>query len=191
MACFAAGHKTHQTEEINVKAEQVCTKLKGDIGKIKEKNKRYQKEKEKCQIGKELFLKHVTEIEFKISSRMKELIQLVTSHGNLLLQELQTMKGNAMKQFAISEQEMNRQMLMLRSFVKYSQEIIDKSSAFDVAIVSDDLEKKATELQITSIISALPAPDIIFSSQEVVDAITVQKFNIVGIIALANYPAGK
>ena len=191
LMCFAVGHKTHNTDDINMKAKEVRAKFQHDANKVKERNERYRREKENCHIERENFLKDVAENEMKICSKMKELIQLVNSHGNHLLQELQCIKENTLKQFKTNEYEIDRQMLMLESFGKYSQEMIDKATAFDIVRISDDLQSKAAELHDMPIITVLSAIEILFSSQDVVEEITSEKFNIVGIITPVNYPAGQ
>ena len=189
--CAEVGHKTHTTEELNARVKTVRTILQDDASKIQARGKRYLKEREQCRAERSQFLKHVGENRRKISDKIKELIQLVKSHGNRLLEELETIEVDTVKQFGVTEQEISRQMSLLGSFAKCSREIADKATDLDLTCIADDLQKRATELYNTPITCALPSPDIIFSSQDVVETISSEEFNLIGVIATADYQTGQ
>ena len=72
--------------------------------------------------------------------------------------------------------------MIFESFTKYCQKVIEKATASEVARLAENLHARARELQDMTIINALPSPQIKFTPLDILDALTEDKLNIVGVL---------
>ena len=189
LLCLAAEHKSHHAVDRN--AKRARHELKNIVSKAEEKVKICKKEKENVTEEKETFLRYVLEAQETVCNKVKKLTEMVNRHGNILLQELQSLKTNTLEEFSANVAEIDKQLITLDRFVKSFRTTLEMTTSANMVQASDDLRATAVELQGLAPVTALSSPIILYSSQAVINSIITSRVNVVGLITTADYPAGK
>ena len=87
-----------------------------------------------------------TKVEQEIVDRAEDMKRLIEEHKQILLTELSETRQTVVKQVKLAQEAVAQQMSMLESLMKYTEEIIVKGSACDVAREVGRLHRRTTEL---------------------------------------------
>ena len=183
MKCVVIEHQNHRCEDINKMAETFRQLLQSDIDIVGQKGDECQKENDKAAKEKMSFLEHIFENVNKVNRKYKDLSKLLQSHANYLIRQLENEKGKALKDIELTKENINRELLMIESFKRYSHEEKDKATSADICRVAEDLHTRAKQLQDMKLTCALPSPIISFSPADAVEDLTKYQ-NLVGIVSI-------
>ena len=162
-------------------AEQNREMLQEAINAVSQKADICQKEGDKSEKVKNSLLQQTVQNENQITNKLEDLQNLLQSHANCPLQQLENGKRKAGKEIEQNKQDNNRETLILESFIRYSQEVKDKATSADMCRVADDLHARARQLQDMKLTSILPSPFISFSPSDAVEELMKHQ-NVVGSI---------
>ena len=133
LACFCRKHNGHKCSDIKDVAEDLKNQIKTDIEKsnnlLQEVNDKFEKLE---QILND-FVVDVQETEKEIVQRAKDIKQLVDRHVNLLVQKLNLKKAEKIKELVSAKEEYLVQKTSFESFIKDSQNFLQKASLSDIA----------------------------------------------------------
>ena len=178
--CCLIEHKSHNISDIELMAEKFRQKLQGDVERIVIKLGQCQQECEKCDDGKQKLLESISQCDLSISKTKTQLELLIQSHTKALLQQLSSVNTKLVKPMEMNKEDITGQLVMLESFVKFSQEVIDKATACDISRLADDLHSRAEKLDGMILTNAFPSPLVRFTSADIINFISESKLNIVG-----------
>ena len=144
--CFIIKHNGHKCSDINEVAGDLKEQIKNDMEKteilffkVKEQSGNLEK------ILKD-FVHDTKDTEVQIFRRGDEIKELVDQHVQSLLQDLNEEKRRKLKEFENVREELSIQIISLESFMKYSQEVLDKATPSDIACFAPDLRTRADNL---------------------------------------------
>ena len=81
----------------------------------------------------------------------------------------------------MKKEDISRELLMLESFKRYSQEVKDKATSADICRAAEDLHTRAGQLQDMKLTSVDPSPIISFSPSYLVED-SIKNQNVLGTI---------
>ena len=189
MKCLAIHHQNHKCEDINNMADKFRDMIQRDIDTIGKKDEKWQEGVDVCEKEKISLLEQIVQNENKISNKHKELIKLLQIQTNCLYQQLENEKGKIAKEIELKKEDISRELLMLESFKRYSQEVTEKATSADICRVAEDLHTRAGQLQDMKHISVAPSPVISFSPSDVVEDL-IKYQNVLGTISVGNSQVG-
>ena len=181
MKCLAIHHQTHKCEDINHMADKFREMLQNDIDTICKKDEKCQQRIDVCEKENISMLDQIVENENKILNKHKKLIKLLQSQTNCLLQQLENEKVKIVKEIGLKKEDISRELLMLESFKRYSQEIKEKVSSADICRVAEDLHTRAGQLQDMKLTRVVPSPIICFSPSDAMEDL-IKYQNVLGTI---------
>jgi len=139
-------HTKHELIDVSKAAEKFREHLKRDTDKIATCS--YQKDIKINQLesDKKRFMEEVALTQSEISQKYDQLVSLIQSHQSRLIEELNSFKDKILKEMANKKDEIETQAVMMQSFMRYGQEMINKGTACDISRVAHDLHARAEEL---------------------------------------------
>lgn len=144
--CFVEIHKSHDCRDIKKAAEQ----FRPELGLTFEKFRRYEKEaldkKDQLKKDRTNMLKSVTDTEKQIRDRSELVKSLVDEHTLTLLQELDLVKQNKMKEYEEAEEQIERHLTIMSSYETYSDVLKSRGSPADICRAVDGLQNTAKEI---------------------------------------------
>jgi uncharacterized protein YeaO (DUF488 family) len=146
MMCYIASHNGHKCSDVKQVADEMSRQMKTDTdgfnGKVAECQELLQ------QLAKEqkAFVENVSKTETEIVQQAEELKQLIEGYKVKLLAELNSARKQQEKKIESVRQELEGRLLMIESFVKYSEELRSKGTACDIARAVSSLHERAREL---------------------------------------------
>jgi len=145
--CCVKKHNKHECIDVKEAAEKFSEQLKEDVKNIKKYTEKSQEVIKEIEDDKMTCIEAVASAENKISQKYDQLISLIQSHQSQLIKELGVFKENQLKKLENHKNKVEKEFLTLEGFTKYCQEtIIDKGTAWNVALAANDLHVRAKEL---------------------------------------------
>ena len=147
VACFIIKHNGHKCSDINEVTHGMTDQIRKDTEKtntivflaVKEQLEKLEK------VWKN-FDYDSKETEAEIVRRGDEIKQLVDKHVQFLLQELNEEKSRKLKEFENVREELQVQKVSLESFIKYSQNVLDKAIPSDITCFATELRTRADNI---------------------------------------------
>ena len=115
----------------------------------------------------------VKDTESNIVKTGEKMKQLIDTHVRDLLQELGDEKTKRIKEFESVREELLVQRLSLESFIKYSEKILEKAVAADVASVANSLSVRVVSLQNKKVPRIGSSLEISFSARDSLFSVAV------------------
>jgi len=144
--CFAKGHNSHECTDVKDVADDLTAQLTANAEGIKAKIKDCKAMQKKI-AGEERFLTdEVKKTERIINKKAEKLKQLIEQHRKELLTKLTTSKNRQLKENENVKEELERQIVVMESFLRYSEELKQKGAPCDIAKSADELCVKGAEL---------------------------------------------
>ena len=117
-----------------------------------------------------------------ISNKKHELIQLVERDANSLTKKRNYLHITTVKESEIKKEKIDKQLLIFDRLARYCQAVVDKATPSELVRLSDVLHSRAREVQDQTLINAIPSSHVMFSPSNIVDVLTEDELNIVGVI---------
>ena len=183
LVCFADEHNSHKCSSIAKVNEQFSERLRDDVTKVASIMGNVSEKVSKLAEDTLKFTENVKSVEESIIKRGDELKTLIDQSTNSLLLELKTIEKDNMKKMEIAKQELEREMLVVESFIRYGEELKDNGTSCDMARLGEDLHARAIELQRSNLGELkFSFIDVTFKSTNLQTTLTPDKSNLVGII---------
>jgi DNA-binding transcriptional MerR regulator len=146
MMCYIKSHKSHECADVKEVAEELGKRMKADGDGIERKAAECKEMLEKLSEEEKQFVALVDETEKEILDKCEEMKKLIEDHKSKLIEELSAAKRRQVKQVAIVRNEVERRLMMLGNFKKYSDELHEKGTACDIAKAATNVRERAKEL---------------------------------------------
>ena len=184
MYCCLTRHvrPSHNTQDINEVSDKLRHQVQCDMEKVLEELRKCQQEAEKSKDGKNKLSADNALNNQMVLNKKDELIQLVEQDANILIQQLNNLNVKGIKKNGTNREDIDKQLLVWSGFARYCQEVIDKATPSEVARLADDLHTRAKELQDMTLIHAIPSSPIEFFPSDIVNSLSEDEHNIVGVI---------
>jgi len=153
MMCFATGHRTHECLDIEIASKYFRGQVVSDTDRLNKYLKQIKEVVSCIQKKKNNFVKHLSDVEDEINTAADKLIAAVELDRAKLLSELESIKQKGMKQLETAKQEMEKHKTTLISFNRYSEALLNRGTACDLAISASSLHDRADELLMFDVIS--------------------------------------
>ena len=183
MVCHAVEHKIHKTGDVDEIAAELRKRLQKDNTRARDLHEKCRQEMEKIDREALILQEYVAGNEAAIATKTDDVVQLVRSHGNSLLKDLNDFKVKKINEAEEHREEIRRQRTMLENFTVYSQEVLEKATAADVCRVSEDVNVRSRDVQHVTVVGARPAARVTFLPTDVEDVLHDSRRNIVGAIS--------
>ena len=109
----------------------------------------------------------------------------IDKQTNVLLLELMSIQKENVKEIEITKQELKQEIMLLESFKKYCEELTEKGTSFEISHVANDLHRRATELQESSVVlKEYGFTDVTFTATDLQDLLAAQRCNLIGTIGV-------
>ena len=188
--CFAENHQTHKCVSVTKASEEFLPVLKNDLEAVKRRFPECKDSFEKLNKLKTSLLAETAEAEKVIVSESTRLKALIDSHANSLMQTLAEIKDKKMKEIESAQEDVERFQIMIESFARYLEELLNKGAPGDICREANRMKTKAEEL------AALPGiccgcdccwGKIIFRSSSLEDVLLINKVsNTIGDVQLGS-----
>ena len=147
MVCFAVSHSKHECEDIRKVCDELREQLQQNITTVAHYEEQCALICEDCERERMNFLDEVTTCESSVVDTTYIIKQLVDAHATQLLGVLESSKTSELKNIESRKTEMKKQAAILKSYIRYTKEVIDKGSFRDMSHMITDLNKRAEELK--------------------------------------------
>ena len=107
---------------------------------------RNKKKMEQLEAEKKKFEDQISSAKREVVKRCDQLRSLINSYEKELMKELDEMKVKHLKEIEMRKDEDERHVMMMESYKKYCEEMIEKATACDISRAADDLHVRAVEL---------------------------------------------
>ena len=144
--CFIIKHNGHKCSDISEVTQSLKDQIRKDIEKTNEIFLKVIEQSGNLEKNLKDFDHDTKETEVQIVRRGDEIKQLVDKHVQSLLQELNEEKTRKLKEFENIREELQVQKVILESFMKYSQKVLDKAIPSDIACFATELKTRADNL---------------------------------------------
>jgi len=176
MLCYIKEqHNSHKCTDVKDVADELAAQLTADAEGIKAKIEDCKAMLKKITDEERFLTDEVMEIETVINERAEKLKQLIDQHKEELLTKLITSKNRQLKENENVKQELERQMVVMENFLRYSEELKQKGTPCDIAKTAGELCAKGAELVKFDVKIDLP---IDYTSTEVKFAATLSDDDI-------------
>ena len=188
--CFITQHNGHKCSDIQQVTEDLKKRIRSDIEDTRKIVVEVDIASKQLENSLEDFNLSVKETESNIVQTGEKMKQLIDTHVRDLLQELGDEKIKRIKEFESVREELLVQRLSLESFIKYSEKILEKAVAADVASVANSLSVSGVSLKNkkmprigSSLKMSFIARDSLISEADVHNKNSVGKISVCGNIA--------
>lgn len=146
LMCSVLDHKTHHCKELEEASRNFCDQLKMNFPSLTQCVDANDKVLKQLISDRTSFLSEIALNESAIVERANQLKRLIDLQSQKLLNELEQLKGKRLKEIQTRTEEAEKQLVIVTSFKKYVEELVNKGSACDVAQGTSNLLKRAEEL---------------------------------------------
>jgi len=119
---------------------------KNDVDNVSECAFHNQDKIKQLETATKSFMEKVASTESELSQKYDQLVSLIQTERNQLMEELNSFKARILKKMEVEKDEMERQFVITESFKRYCQELINKGTACDISRMAHDLHARAEEL---------------------------------------------
>jgi len=131
VTCYVENHNKHECADIKKSAEKFNEQLILDISKVSTCVVRSWSKVEEMEANVKSFVEKVEATEVEIAK---------------LIEELNSFKMEGRKKLECKKHEVEHQIVIMESFIRYCQEMKDKGTACDISRAANDLHTRAEEL---------------------------------------------
>jgi len=161
--CFAMKHKEHNIVEISEAAEKLGQDIDEHIKALSDGITDVHNLKQQWEARKQKFLTEAEKLEMSIKRKGEEKKQLIDSHVDSLLKELQHMKFSYSKEVDCNKENLETAAVAMESYIHYSRMVRMKGKPEDITHAAEELGTRAAALLQTDMLSrSVQAPDIEF-----------------------------
>ena len=161
--CFAMKHKEHNIVEISEAAEKLGQDIDKHVKAVSDGITDVHNLKQQWEARKQKFLTEAEKLEMSIKRKGEEKKQLIDSHVDSLLKELQHMKFSYSKEVDCNKENLETAAVAMESYVNYSRMVRMKGKPEDITHAAEELGTRAAALLQTDMLSrSVQAPDIEF-----------------------------
>ena len=144
--CYLKGHNSHKCTDVKDVAAYFAAKLTADAEGVKVKIGDCKSMLKKIEDEERFLTDEVKKAERVINNKVERLKQLIDQHREELLTKLTTAKTRQLKKNENVKQELERQIMVMEGFVRFSGELKQKGTACDIAKTGDKLCDRGAEL---------------------------------------------
>jgi len=145
MCVMCEGHQSHKCSDVKKVADDLAAQLTADATGIQAKIKDCKSMLDKIADEERILTAEVTKTEKVINEEADKLKQLIDQHREEVLTKLTTAKSRQMKANENVKQELERQIVIMESFMSYSGELKEKGTACDIARAARELRSRGEE----------------------------------------------
>jgi len=146
VVCYIASHKQHDCSDINDVIETFRQQMTADVGNMTEGLDKLREMLANVEQQMQDLVKIVDETERTIEKKAEELKLLIDRNKQTLINELTVKKGEVGKQLENLTQEIKQQISFIENLKRYSDELLKKGAAGDVARETSVLHDRVEEL---------------------------------------------
>src|ERR1051325_6130434 len=146
LMCKALNHSAHPCSDINKASQEFITKLQECYPQLQDCMSAVQNELDEQNENKEEILVEISAVEKSINDSYDQLLRVIESQRSDLLEKLIGYKTERLKAMQTRADECARQSVIMESFKKYIEELIEHGSACDISRSTNNLLARAEEL---------------------------------------------
>ena len=146
MMCYLKGHNSHKCTDVKDVADDLATQLTADAEGIKGKIEDCKSMLKKITDEERILSDEVENTKKDVNEKAKKLKQLIDQHREEMLTKLTEGKDRQLKENANVKEELERQIVVMESFLRYSGELKQKGTACDIAKTAGELCVRGAEL---------------------------------------------
>ena len=146
LQCRVTGHDSHKCSDVKDVADDKATSLTANAEGIKAKIKDCESMQKKISDEERVLVDKVTETEKVINEKADKLKTMIDRHREEALSKLTTAKTRQVKENENVNQELERQIVIMESFIRYTEELKQRGTACDIASTADELRIRGEEL---------------------------------------------
>ena len=137
VVCYVANkHNKHECADVKTCAETFRTELKDDIGKVAMCALQSNEEIKNLETKQKSFISTVDDTKREISQKYDQLRSMIDEHQKQLIATLASFEKKRVKELETRKDELERQSVMMESFKRYCEEVMEKGTACDRALPS-------------------------------------------------------
>jgi len=146
MMCYIKGHSSHKCSDVKDVADDLTTQMTANEEGIKAKIQDCKSVLEKVADEELVLVDKVKKMEKLVNEKADKLKQLIDQHRGEVLTKMTTAKTHQLKANENVKQELERQIVIMESFIRYSGELKQKGTACDIAKTAGELRVRGEEL---------------------------------------------
>jgi hypothetical protein len=172
VTCHLTKHKGHEYEDVNVVSEIFRQQLQDHIKQATNKERHIVEEASSVEVQHREFLIKLENIEKGITETAAELKKRIDKAVKQLTDELTDVKTTASKAVSGKKNELEFQLLALKSFTRYSRELVKSGKPCDIITAHKTLEIRVKQLLEQEDESSWRLPEIVITPDAVFDKIS-------------------
>jgi len=145
MECYAI-HRRHKTMQVEKAAEYFIKSSKADVEQVSSRKTLFHTLSTQTEEHSTKLTKTVEDTERSIKQRGEILKDMVDKQVEKLLEELQTFQKTSQKELSSHKEELEFGIMVMDSYIEYSQKLMSDGSYCDVTRTGCDLRGRADEL---------------------------------------------
>ena len=144
--CYIRGHNSHKCSDVKDVADDLATQLTANAEGIKAKIEDCKSMLKTISNEGRVLIDKAKETEKAVNEKADKLKQLIDQHRKEVLTKLTAAKTRQLKENENVKQELERQIVIMESFIRYSGELKQKGTACDIARTAGDLRVRGEKL---------------------------------------------
>jgi len=146
MMCYVESHSSHKCGNVEKVAQDLNSQMQKDIDSLGKKEEEWVKLLVKVTAVQEKFGVSAAKCETDINQRADHVKNIVDIYRVQLLNKVAAAKRNQTQQTKAMKDEIERQSVVLKNFIKYMSELKKKGTACDIARLASSLHTRASNL---------------------------------------------
>ena len=164
MMCYLTVHDSHRCTDVEDVADDLATRLTDNADEIRGKIKKCRSMLNTITVEERILKDEVAETEKLVNEKADKMKQVIDEHREEVLKQLSDAKTRQLKGNANVRDGLERQIAVMESFVRYSEELKKKGAPHDIAKTAGELCARGAELAKFDVEVDLPVE---YSSTEV------------------------
>ena len=144
--CYLKGHNSHKCTDVKDVADDLATRMTANAEGIRTKIGDCKSMLKKIEEEERILADEVKETEKIVNEKADNLKGLIDQHREKVLIKLSTAKAHQFKENENVKEELERQMVVMESFLRYTGELKEKGTPCDVVKTAGELCVKGAEL---------------------------------------------
>jgi len=146
MMCYVECHNSHKCTNVKTAASELNSHMQTDMDNLGKKEVEWVKLLAKIIADQESFDICASKCERDINQRADHLKNMVDNYRAQLIKKAAIARRNQTHQTKVMKDEIERQSVVLKNFIKYMSELHKKGTACDIAKLASSLHTRASEL---------------------------------------------
>jgi len=146
MMCYINGHSSHHCSDVKDVADDLAIQMTANEEGIKAKIEDCKSMLKKVADEERVLIDEVKKTEKAVIEEADKLKQLIDQHREEMLIEITAAQTHQLKANENVKQELERQIVIMESFIRYSGELKQKGTACDIAKTAGELRVRGEEL---------------------------------------------